>query len=194
MHDGKLALLLATSLALAPPLPAEAASLVGTSVTATDTFWTVGPAATAVVGNGIEFTLSLFGVDGFTVDVTADAIVMTGIYSLADPHNLTSPFLLTVGDLNFGPGLVITGVNFSTSQTIGGLLGSDGLVASDVSFTTDSVSLNYNFVSWPRGASVTLTFDLGPAATVPEPASLMLLGFGLAGLAATRRRSHPAGA
>jgi hypothetical protein len=71
-------------------------------------------------------------------------------------------------------GAPITGVNFVST-----------IVGTTMTFTADSVSFSFPDSSPHTGVWLTATFLTDQA--VPAPAALALFGFGLAGLALTRR-------
>jgi opacity protein-like surface antigen len=84
------------------------------------------------------------------------------------------PVSLLLTDLDFGQPL--TGVVFSTSLT-----------GVNVSYGSDFVTFSWTEQSLSPETYLSARFDVGQA---PEPASLALMGLGLAGLAATRRRKQ----
>jgi hypothetical protein len=157
------------------------ASLIGDNVTLTETAnsYVVTPGPSAVVGNGAEFLVVLQNnlVPRFSVDVAASSVT----FSFAAPTGFFVPAVssFTLGDLDFAgaPGGIV-GISSATVGTP---------ATFTTSFTADSLTLNITGGLWNQGSSVTVTFDVG-AAAVPAPASFALLGAGLVGLVATRRR------
>jgi len=152
------------------------ASLVGDSVTCAGTFLACS-SGTATVAPGPEFLLDVSGSVLFSADLEASSITLTALL----PVNLLAFFAsnATFGDLDSSAGDIV-GVSVTTAG------GVTGIVASDVTFTADSVFIDTRDSQWPVAgmAIISLTFD--NVAVVPAPATLFLLGSVVASLGTVR--------
>jgi hypothetical protein len=123
---------------------------------------------TAVVGAGVEFNTGYY-----QIDVQDNKIV----YNLAN-----TGWNNTVA--HNGPRVTFTGLTIDTAalDALNTALGGNGLV---FTWGTDYIDLNWANYS---GNHIEVTVGATQSSDVPEPASLALLGAGLAAVAAVRRR------
>jgi hypothetical protein len=152
------------------------AGLVGNTVTCAQ----VGPssnftcsAASAVVGAGVEF---VGGNDTayWSLDFSNDQFVGTALESnslgstIFEFTNLTAAFNLAI---------------------FGGQTGMTGFDASDITLDNGTLRIDMRNTVSQQNASFSIRLAAG-GQQVPEPGSLALLGLGLVGLAAARRRKQ----
>ncbi len=136
-----------------------------------------GSAATAVVGAGFEFPNGTDGIGGDSFDISDTAIRIgqtSGNFGLAPFNGVRfSDVGGTIPD--------ILGVTVDIAETT-----HPAFDANRVSFDADNIWVNSSAI----GSAGTLVLNVSFTETAtPEPASLVLLGIALAGLAARRRRA-----
>ena len=163
------------------------ASLIGDSVDCdiipNGAFWNCNPTSAIVTDPGAEFslTLAIFG-EFFSIDIDESSIAM--IYSMASGVDLTSGEFVTFSDLNWTdfPG-EISGFSLD-------IFGDMGITESDISFTADSIGINFNNTSWDPGDSIVVNLETIHSAAVPEPSTILgILSVGGLSLGLKRKKA-----
>ena len=188
-------ILSATALAFVVATPAMAAPTLDGKTITVDWLYpdaqTTWASSTFAVGAGVEVSCpGNYQGSGIcaglgsatTIDVQGNSILLAFgptffINSAFNGFNFTG--------LNFGSGYVLEGFELTTTLP--------GLQPGNITLTTNSIAFNaLGLGSLDRGSDFTIQLDLitNSANQVPEPGSLALLGLGLTGLAAVRKRSR----
>ncbi len=163
------------------------AGLIGDSVNASLTsIWapeTVAPSSAVVVAGGPEFVWSLAVGRAINIDLQDTYITFTyNDVSGSVQDDCNNNCLLTISGIDD----VITGVTVTETNTINPVFGPLVFGGNTAAFTAHSITLSIDG-TWDATDSVRIDFT-SRQANVPEPGSLALLGLGLAGLGALRRK------
>lgn len=150
---------------------------VGCSITPSP-FW-VCDQASATVGAGAEFELELpQAVDSFglSVDILDTSILISNIED--NIFGLGAGELLT---LAFDGNVLGVSNFFSSNVSV--------ISLASISFVDNLLMIDLNNgATWDVGSYI--SFDLQVGSSVPEPATLVLLGLGLAGIGFTRKKKQ----
>lgn len=172
--------------AIAGATPSQA-SLLGHNFTATYRFPALGtvyglsswsPAA-FVSGAGVETTGDIESVTLIDVDFTASTLTLVLGTVLTSPTWSAAAFNGPVFTATDALGIMSATVDAATTMA--------GFDSSRVSFTGTEIRIDWNGLSYVDGTQVVVNF--ATATSVPEPATLAVLGIGLLGLACVRRRA-----
>ncbi|MDX2039591.1 MAG: PEP-CTERM sorting domain-containing protein [Isosphaeraceae bacterium] len=163
---------------------AQASTLIGDTVSAfveapsvfpgNNLFNSSGSPASAVVGPGVEFSVTIGGTISADFGASSLVIGLTGPFP-----SIGDDLIFTFSDLDFDTGAAIAGVSLSSSDLSGVSIG----------FTADSIIVKIPDQRVPLSFNA-VRLDITPAALVPEPATIGLSAFGalaLVGLARSRR-------
>lgn len=151
------------------------ASFIGDTVQcASDGFWAVGcNPASATIGAGIEFdVLGIASGYHWSLDLGANSVVFKSLSPTQVNGGLGKVYLT-----GFDQESIIGITNFATDTWF-------GIEASDITFTSNSITIDANSSGWLPGQQ--LSFDIA----VPEPATLSLLALGIAGFRLSRCRPN----
>jgi hypothetical protein len=132
-----------------------------------------------LVGAGVEVSNVAAGVA--TMDISDTNLFID--FSVSSTWSSTSFNGFRITD-------VFSGIAAFTSVTINAATNMAGFDASRISFDDDTISVNWQGLSFTGNTIVSL--DIGGASAVPEPATLALFGLGLVGLGAAVRRRKAA--
>jgi hypothetical protein len=131
------------------------------------------------VGAGVESVVDVEGVTFISVDFAATSLTLVLDTILTAPTWNSAPFNGLLFAATGAHGILSASVDASTTMA--------GLDASRVVLSADEIGINWNGLGYVDGTVVTINFAFAQV-PVPEPASLAVLGIGLLGLAAARRR------
>ena len=159
------------------------ASLIGQTITCSDTRFVCSPGSATVIEPGSEFTMAAGGAN-FTIDVGDMSVLIS--FASPIPAGFPANSILTLGDLIWSndPTATLTGItNFSSSNIT-------GIGAGNVTAAGNTVMIDYSATSWGPPASVSFDLLTTPhGSRIPVPPTLALFLVALGGIGLMRRRA-----
>ncbi len=155
------------------------ATLIGQSIECdADGFFSLCNPTSAVIGSGIEFDIeSVVSNYHWSLDIGVNSITFQDLSS---------------GGSSGGHGQVyLTGFDFNDIIGIEGFFTdvSSGIEVSDISFTSNSITIDARNTYW--SPLQFLSFNVvTSSSSIPEPASIVLLGLGLFGIGFSRKNKE----
>jgi hypothetical protein len=141
---------------------------------------TATPPSFFVTDPGVETVVNVENVTNISVDFTDQSLLIRFDTILQNPTWNSASFNGLLFKLISGSPFSLVSGTVDESSTL------SGFDASRISFSDTQLALNWNGLSYVNGT--TLRIDFESAQDVPEPATLALLGLGLLGFAASRRK------
>jgi hypothetical protein len=171
------------------------ATLIGDSISGSSTGMTSFTGGTVVVGGSIEFSGTTTNTSGGGEDISVDfdfggdVLFVNFESDLSGGSSTADDFSVTFSDLDWVglPTHILTGLTLDLDDPVGTGAGI-GAVVSDHSFTLTFTSFEVPEFRELEIGLITEEDSGGPSNPIPEPATMVLMGMGLLGMAARHKK------